>query len=528
MLAGATALCLLPFVGKAFHIDDPLFVWVARHIVEHPLDPYGFSVNWTLTQQPISEITKNPPLGSYLIAAASRVVGWSEIALHLVFLVPALLAVLGTYELARRTCARPVVAALAALLTPAFLVCSTGVTCDTLMLALWVWSIVLWHDGLERKDAVRLAAAMALVAACALTKYFGMALIPLLSAYAIARRDPVRRWAVYLAIPAVPLAAYQAWTSATYGRGLLLDAAAYATNWRAGESISLLDRGLVGLVFAGGCALTALTFAPVVWSKTALAVGAAAAIAGGTLVGLHASTVLADAKTAIGIQACFFLAGGVAVLALAVDDLRRHRDPASLLLALWVAGVFVFACFVNWTINGRSILPMVPAVGILLARRLERLENVRRSRVRIAVPLAAAALVSIWVTFADFSMAEAQRTAATMIRAEAHGRPLWFEGHWGFQYYMQEAGGRSLDVKAMEVLPGDVVALAYNNTRVVGLPKPLTGPTEHFDIRQGAWAATIRQDVGAGFYASVFGPLPYAFGSIPPERYSLIEVKSRY
>ncbi len=32
------ALCLLPFVSKAYNIDDPLFVWGARQIVAHPLD----------------------------------------------------------------------------------------------------------------------------------------------------------------------------------------------------------------------------------------------------------------------------------------------------------------------------------------------------------------------------------------------------------------------------------------------------------------------------------------------------------
>ena len=41
--------CLLllgPFLGKAVHVDDPLFVWAAQQICRHPLDFYGFSVNW--------------------------------------------------------------------------------------------------------------------------------------------------------------------------------------------------------------------------------------------------------------------------------------------------------------------------------------------------------------------------------------------------------------------------------------------------------------------------------------------------
>ena len=116
--AAAVVLCLLPFAAKAFAIDDPLFLWVASRITDHPFDPYGFKINWTLTEQPISEISKNPPTVSYGIAAASRLVGWSEIALHLVFLIPAVLVAVGTYLLAQRTCERPVVATCAAVLTP--------------------------------------------------------------------------------------------------------------------------------------------------------------------------------------------------------------------------------------------------------------------------------------------------------------------------------------------------------------------------------------------------------------------------
>src|ERR1700682_4875261 len=41
-----TVACLLPFSGRAFHMDDPLFVFAARQIVQHPLDPYGFNVIW--------------------------------------------------------------------------------------------------------------------------------------------------------------------------------------------------------------------------------------------------------------------------------------------------------------------------------------------------------------------------------------------------------------------------------------------------------------------------------------------------
>src|SRR6266853_1468907 len=45
LITGLILLLLLPFLGKAFHIDDPLFIRTARHILFSPADPYGFSVN---------------------------------------------------------------------------------------------------------------------------------------------------------------------------------------------------------------------------------------------------------------------------------------------------------------------------------------------------------------------------------------------------------------------------------------------------------------------------------------------------
>ena len=39
---------------------------------------------------------------------------------------------------------------------------------------------------------------------------------------------------------------------------------------------------------------------------------------------------------------------------------------------LWVIGTFLFAAFLNWTVNARSLLPLTPAVAILMTRRLEQ------------------------------------------------------------------------------------------------------------------------------------------------------------
>jgi 4-amino-4-deoxy-L-arabinose transferase-like glycosyltransferase len=143
-LIAATLAMLAPFLGKPLNVDDALFYWIARHIAVAPLDPYGFDVNWYLTTMPMAEVTKNPPGAAYLLAAAGLLLGWSPVALHLVFLVPAVGVVVGTWALARRFSSRPFLAGLLVLASPGFVTSATTVMSDALMLALSLAALVLW------------------------------------------------------------------------------------------------------------------------------------------------------------------------------------------------------------------------------------------------------------------------------------------------------------------------------------------------------------------------------------------------
>jgi len=138
VLSLAVLAMLGPYLAKPFNMDDPLFIWSARQIHLQPWNPYGFDVNWYGTAQPMWSVTENPPGACYFLAVAAGILGWSEVAMHAAFLLPALAVILGTYRLAARFCRQPIVAALATLFTPVFLVSSSTVMCDVLMLAFWV------------------------------------------------------------------------------------------------------------------------------------------------------------------------------------------------------------------------------------------------------------------------------------------------------------------------------------------------------------------------------------------------------
>ena len=115
----------------------------------------------------------------------------------------------------------------------------------------------------------------------------------------------------------------------------------------------------MGLSFAGGCALPALTFAPVIWSRRGLLLGGAAAGIAGLLVSMGKlnmpSAIAPDHRNVLGLEMALFIAGGIGALALAFADWRRSRDANSVLLLLWVLGTWVFASFVNWIVNARSV-----------------------------------------------------------------------------------------------------------------------------------------------------------------------------
>ena len=539
LLLAATVLCLLPFSGRAFSNDDPLFIWTAQQILQQPLNPYGFEVNWNKNAAPMSETTQNPPLAAYYMAAAGKIGGWSERSLHLAFLLPAIALMLGVYRLAMRVTGLPGVAAVATLVAPAFLVSACSVMCDPMMLALWIWGAIFWIEGIDSDRAIFLAASVILIAGSELTKYFGAALVPLLFAFTFARRRRLGSWVWYLAFPVAVLIGYEFVAVKLYGHGLLAAAAQFSRNHRLWTHASKGARTLITLSYMGGSVLPALLLAPLIWSKKQIAlVTVASGIAGIFIMrgwvrlGLTAGSPQAFAArnehwVIISIQLILFIAGGISTLALAIADYRGERDADSLLLLLWVTGTFWFTAYLNWTVNARSILPMVPAVGILLARRLQKRSPnpTLQFKALVVVGLSACGGLSLWLAHGDTYAANSERTAASLVHQETAGAiDVWFLGHSGFQYYMQEFGARPYDWEHPQAKPGDFLAIPYSKVWPEDVTSEFNGSRENIELPARSYASTTSSEIGAGFYHSYWSILPYAFGSIPSEKYAIFRL----
>ncbi|HTC47056.1 MAG TPA: glycosyltransferase family 39 protein [Candidatus Aquilonibacter sp.] len=532
-LTGLTLICLLPFIGKPFNIDDPLFVWVAQQVVHHPLDPYGFRVNWSNTATPMAEITKNPPLASYYAALFGPWTHWSEIALHIAFLLPALIVILATYELARDMTRRPVLAAVLTLAAPAFLVSSTSVMCDVLMLALWMVCLLVWRKGLASENKLYLLAGAILIALCALTKYFGACLIPLLVVDSLLRRKRILVWAPLLLLPVLALAGYQFWTKDLYGQGLLWDATQYARKAWFLASPSRLGSFFVGLSFTGGCALPVLVMATLIFRKRWIAGALGLAIVPAALLAWNVPGRFSgkDHKVSLFITLVAFIAGGILTIFLSVSDWRKARTADSALLAAWVMGTICFAGLLNWTVNARSVLPLIPAVAILITRAIDQPEEDRLKPAPstwILTTLAFAALgISLWLAASDAALAYSARQAAREIagRHTVAQCGLFFNGHWGFQYYMQQLGAEPVDMRKNNLRGGDTIVQPKNNVNTWPVAPQFVASTDLLEINVNYGITVLNINADAGFYASVAGPLPFSFGPTPVERYTIYHLK---
>ncbi len=226
----------------------------------------------------------------------------------------------------------------------------------------------------------------------------------------------------------------------------------------------------------------------------------------------------------IALQLLLLGVAGLSILLLGLLDFSRKRDAESALLCLWVGGIYAFSCLVNWTVNVRSLLPMAPAVGVLISRQIECNDNQKDLGDQGWIwPLIAALSISLCISWADYSWANSAREAAEVIQDKSHGSSghIWFKGHWGFQYYMEQMGARALIPGKSEFKHGDLLIIPENNTNVILPMTPIEWAKLQplVELRPCRWLATMSAPLGAGFYTDKWGPLPFAIGPAPKERY---------
>jgi hypothetical protein len=517
---------LIPFLGKAFTIDDPLFLFQAEHLLHDPLHPTAFDVVWSTSPERMSAIMASGPGMAYLLVPCVALDG-AAWAAHLVQLAALVLALLATVSLARRLGLGDATGRDAAILlaaTPAVLAMSGTAMPDVPAMAFGVCGVeraVAWSRDRRWHQAV--AAALSLSAATLCRSH----LIALLGVAALASLDdpfvkgswadrPWVRWApLATTLPIVALVLLvtrdpQASATAVAGAAQTFffapavprNLTAYFAHW-----VLVLPLGLPWLVLHP----RRIFGRPVFYLAAALA------------------WLYLRATPDVGpVVAAPIAALGAAVLWDLLLDAVRRKDGVLFLMGLWLLTPAIVLPYLH--LPSKYLLAAAPAAALAVAHVLAQVPP-RRSHAVLGATVIAGLALGVLILRADAAFAGVGRRAAeTLIAPQiASGKTVWFNGHWGFQWYAERAGARPLTAAAPHPQWGDlVVSSRHAEEEMMGaifmraMPKRRLVAAE--DDASGGGRLMSRRH-GAGFFSNSWGYLPWAWGRDPVDRYELWSIE---
>ena len=505
----ATAI-LLPFLGKAFTIDDTVFLFEARHAVTDPLHPTAFEMAWNVRPERISAIVPTGPVMAWLLVPAV-LSGHPEQVAHLVQILWLWVAIIGTVGLALRLGVPSAWSAGAGLLVgiaPAVLGMAGTAMPDVPAMALGaagLQQLLAWRQDQRWRQAAAAALLLGLapLARTHLVLLLGVGTFLVVGdVFSVAgwRAGPWTRWLPVIAAPLLTVGVTFLTRDPEPGARSIAGAAA---------GLSSMEKFVPNLLaFAVHWSLAlpfALPWAVVRWRSVLahpLTITGATAGAVVLLRIAHPGSTPWLLAPVIGLS--------VAAIADALVDASRRRDGIQLTLGLWLLLALPAAIYVH--LPAKYLLVSAPAAAILVARAMA--SSPRIGRPALAVATAASALLGIAILRADTAFAELGREAArTLIAPEvASGRRVWYVGHWGFQWYAEEAGARFFPIEPPYPQQGDLVVSCVNCEPHIE-PDQMDALVLVRRIRHTEPGGRVAdKSSNAGFFSSSWGYLPWAWG----------------
>lgn len=550
VIVGLVLAACLPFSGKAFHVDDPMFLAVAENVLRTPLEPFAGAValdNRDLevfreggVEPNTFETMSHPPLLPYFLAGVATLAGgFRERALHIGYVVFPLLAALSAARLAKRLTDQPLFATLLLVSSPIYVLTSQSLMTDMPMLGLGLAAVAAFVEGVDSGSRRALLSSGILAGLAMVTRYVALGLLPLLAAYAVLfGRGRLRKASLACGGIALVLGAWTLQNILAHGSlHLVASSRHYLLYYETlgFGSRALAKKALYDLAAIGGTAfLPALLLlrGPRRIATGALCVGVAAWVTFGNPLNLpELSDYTAWQRAAV--ASC--LGGGLFLVAqmarIGVDSLRGGSGGSSpeqprerLFLCFWFFGALAAGIVFLPFGAARYLLPVLPPLAFALTAGEGRPSAA--ARVLPLAVLAATFGLSLGLAVADFDAAAGYRQFAKAMTAKFPGRGMWFVGDWGFRYYMEREGHRYL--RSTDVAPrqGDIIVTA----RVAGLHgmastlKDRTVLLLSPDLESRFPLRLLSHDARAGFYSHGWGFLPFAFSRYPLERFEIFQV----
>lgn len=528
---------------RPMHIDDTVYIAIAKQIAVEPLNPYGSKLNWIHVPEPTFSYSTNPPLFSYYLAIWMVIFGDSDFVLHLGMAPWSVLAAWSLSTLCRQQRSLPVtethrslpaglhdqIPALMVLLSPVYLV-GMNLMLDVPMLACVATTIacLLRFRGDGRRRWLALASLSATAGTLIKTPAAALAIVVVFAAWRWRRTATL----VVAFVPTVTFIGWQFYCQSLYGATQIEQASQTVSGMVSyTDRIRLAAEGMASL-----CTNLATTFP--VWLFLLCDIKRhwkSAVVSSIALLPIYWLSMDAIGKSPVmtgSIIAALFAGAWTILAALGNGICNPHADAKSgnrdvsdrKILCIWLISFGAFVVAFSPFVAARSTLPIQPPLALLLLGQ-GATYNRRRAAWRIVF---AASLLAGLLTWTDFRWASCYPGLVKYVDANygAKNRLVYCMGHYGWQYYAERAGFISWDSRWMDapdhailVAPVRIYKQALKShlaPRLVEIERVTVGPNPLLLTVWNPYSSVY-------FHLGGIGRLPWGFSSEPTEELIVYE-----
>jgi hypothetical protein len=509
-------LSLVPFINKAFTIDDPYFLAMARQILQHPLHPMDYEICWNTPPycaKAYDLTSGNTLMGYFLVPTV--LAGTSEVLAHatqILLVIVAILAMASLLSWIGRNLADARLGTLFLVTLPPLLPMASTAMPDVLSLTVGIvgferlaaWKKQqLWHRGLIAAVALGLAG---------IARAHVALLIPIGALFLLDSTKPrelldqVRR-NVRLFAPVIAGGIILASVIAiTREKSLLLDPPASFS----GKQNIFNNLRAYFLYICLPFPVAAYWLAARWFQRRYLTIGVIAAV----LIGTGLVQVTRSRHTSVAIS----LAGAWVVLDLFADSLRDSGWLPKILV-FWLLMPLPIVYYGHLPV--KYFVPCMPAITIMCLRLANGLP-LRFRRALVMITVFAGLGLSVAMLHADAQWANAGRSAMTAFVQPhvAAGQKVWVSGEYWTYAYAVWSGARII---GRDGVPGRGDLIVYGVREGGSLdqfPQRRLVDSTHFRYTFGR---TMFE--GKGFYSNVVGKWVFGFGNSADDRYELWAVE---
>lgn len=536
--------CLLfvPFLNKAYHIDDVTFLDFAIMIDWNPLKaiPTDYPYMGGMLPHFLLYEGTHPPFVPYFMKIIMALFGGKEIVMHAAFLIFPVIALISLARLTALLFPESeqafVLVPLFFMTIPVFLVNAHNVMTDVPTLAFIISSLFWYCSAMERDRPLHSYVGAIFLSAAVFSSYQTVVFIPLIYMYFWKRKRLHRSAVLSLFIPVLLLFVWIVSLHHLYGLIPILKSNIALSKL---DIASEIGRGYSAQVFAGklisifaniGTSLfiVLMVYAYVSQSLKRLSVGflVITVICSSVIITIFFyplfETVMLSCLTAAGILSV------AEAFALARKD--RHFFSPRIFLLVIILTVIGYNIVILPFGSARYILPAIPPLLMLLLCNCNWTLRQRTSKIVLSFALAMSLAFGFAQAYADYALADSYRKFGSEIQQFRSNVKrtfdVWYVGEWGMRYYMDRNGGRYLFHDSQDPKKGDYVVLAMMPRQwqpsLQVTERLMLYATREYELKIPLRLFNLRAN--AGFYGHYWGLLPVSFSHEPLESFEIWEV----